>query len=479
MIVMKFGGSSVKDAEAVDRVSGIIASRLDERPVVVVSAMGDTTDELAGVLEALELGRDEHAKAIAGAIAKRHLEIIDAVLSGDAREAARADISIHLAALDRRIAGMASLEEVSPRSRDAVLSVGELMSAALLARFAQARGLPATAVDPRRIIATDDRHCDARPDPALTEEACREVLAPMAAAGRIPVTGGFVGASREGRTTTLGRGGSDLSASLVAGALEAARLEFWKDVDGILTADPRIVPEARPVSRLTFAEAAELALLGAAVLHPASIQPALAAGVPVRVLNSYRADAPGTEIRCEGAQERRDGDPAAAAKAIAFKRDQVLVNVHSNRMLGASGFLRRVFEVFDRLELSVDHIATSEVNVTVTMAATPAIGRLVDELSAIASATVRRDIGVVSVVGERLNETAGVASRIFGALRGVNVRLVTYGGSGVNLSMAVDDADVPEAVTRLHDELFFERRPAPRTGAPARGPGRDGRGVSA
>jgi aspartate kinase len=264
-----------------------------------------------------------------------------------------------------------------------------------------------------------------------------------------------VGSTVEGVTTTLGRGGSDLTSSLVARALGAEGLEYWKDVDGILTADPRIVADARPVARLSFREAAELAFLGAQVLHPASIQPAVEAGVPVRVLNSYRAGSPGTLITMKRSGGPA-GEPERAVVSIPCKRDQILVNVFSSRMLGASGFLRRVFGVFERLDLSVDHIATSEVNVSVTLGRTRRLAELGSMLGEVADVDVREGVGVVSVVGDRIADTPGVAARLFGALGDINVLLITYGGSGVNLSFVVDDGRVPEAVCRLHDALFVE-----------------------
>jgi len=454
MIVMKFGGTSVKDAEALDRVVSIIASRQDEKPVVVVSALGKTTDTLVALLDAIALGRPGEARMLASDITHHHKEVIGKVLpAGPDRDRAMEILSQALTRLGRLIDGMECLGEVSPRSRDAVLATGELAAAPLLAIFLASRGLPAEPLDPMRIIVTDQSHESAAPDMAETGSRCREAIEPLLRAGRIPVVGGFVGATRQGVTTTLGRGGSDLTASLVARSLEAAALEYWKDVDGILTADPRIVPDARPVPSLTFREAAELAFLGAKVLHPASIQPAVDAGVPVRVRNSFRPESPGTVITAAPATAGTPLSPEQAISSVACKRNQVLVNVYSTRMIGASGFLRKVFEVFDRLGLSVDHIATSEVNVTVTMSPTERLEELKRELGEVAKVDVEPGVGIVSLVGERLTTTPGVGARIFGALKDINIKLVTYGGSGVNLSLVVRDEEVPEAVRSLHQEL--------------------------
>jgi len=449
-MVMKFGGSSLADAAAVERVSSIVASRLRRNPVVVVSAMGDTTDTLVSLLAAVERGDAASARRIASEIAVAYRE---------ARCAIGADVSCggakrleqELAALDRYVDGMLALGEVSPRSRDAVLAFGELATAGLFADALTARGIDAAALDPREVIATDSRHGAATPDEALVCALAPRLVGPLLAAGVVPVIGGFVGATRDGVTTTLGRGGSDLTASILAAGLGADALEFWKDVDGILTADPRIVAEALPIPSLSFREASELAFLGARVLHPSSIKPAVDAMIPVRVLNSHHPEAPGTSIVRGPAEGRAH---AAIATSIAHKRDQVLVNVHSTRMLGATGFLRRVFEVFDMLGISVDHVVTSEVNVTVTIGSQPGIERLAEELSQVASITVRPGVGVVSVVGESLAAKPGAASRILGALDGAELRLLTYGGFGVNLSVVVDDGEVDAAVQRLHAWIF-------------------------
>ena len=445
----------MKDAEAVDRVSEIIAGRRDEAPIVVVSAMGGTTDDLEEILETLGRGEVKEARSIAGDLGERHREIASKILpEGPLRSEALGVLEEHEETLDRYIEGISCLGEVSPRSRDAVLSLGELISSALMTRFLRSRSVEAAWVDPRGAVVTDGEHTIASPRLEETRRACREAFAPILSEGIVPVTGGFVGASDENATTTLGRGGSDLSASLIAAAVGADRIEFWKDVDGILTADPRIVPGARPVSSLTFRETAEIAFLGARVLHPSSIQPAVRERIPVRVLNSYRPDAPGTEIRATGPSCGKIAGPRGAVAAIAYKRGQILLNVHSNRMLGASGFLKTVFEVFDRLRIPVDHIATSEVNVTVTMAPSRSLDRLREDLGTIARVEVIDNAGIVSVVGENLARTPGVASRVFAALDTLNVTLITYGGSGVNLSLALADPDVPRAVSRLHEELI-------------------------
>jgi aspartate kinase len=452
---MKFGGSSVRDEGAIANAVDIVRSRLPRRPVVVVSALGGITDALIGITQALEAGDAVRARDAAGDALARHRETIAGVVPpGADRDEALAAVDAVGARLFRLIDGMECLGEVSARSRDAVQALGETAATPILAAALRSRGLPARAVDPGRVVVTDASHGAAVPDMAATRERLGHSTAPLIAEGVIPVLAGFVGVTAGGVITTLGRGGSDLTASVAAACLGAEELEYWKDVPGILTADPRLVPEARPVPALCFREAAQLAWLGARVLHPASMQPAVEAGIPVRVLSTFRPGEPGTLIGDGSAAEGGvAGRPERAVKSIACKRGQLLVNVNSTRMLGASGFLRRVFEVFDRLELSVDHIATSEVDVTVTLGATPLVERLRAELGEVATVDVRSGVGVVSLVGGSLTDTPGVGARVFGALERFNVRLVTYGGAGVNLSLVIDDGDVPDAVASLHARL--------------------------
>jgi aspartate kinase len=457
MIVMKFGGTSVKNGEAVDRVSGIIASRIKLNPVIVVSATGKTTDDLVDILDLLDEGKGG-ALEIYKKIEDAHRSLIKEVVT-DPKEQKIAEekIAAELERLAQMIEAMERLGDVSLRSRDAVLSIGERMSAPILAASLASRGIEAVNVDPKDIIVTDDNYGQAALDFEATKKQCQSIIVKLAGENRVPVIGGFVGATPKGVITTLGRGGSDLTASVIAKSIFATALEFWKDVDGILTADPRIVENAKPIEQITFREAAELTFLGSGVLHPASIQPAVEAGIPVRVLNSYKPDSKGTEIKKvkpEGMYLSSEDDAGLAVASIAYKRNQALINVYSTRMMGASGFLRKVFEVFDRLNISVDHIATSEVNVTVTVNDSDKVETLQKELAEVAKVDVVHNIGIVSVVGELLCTTSGVAAKIFAALKDINIIFITHGGASTNVSVVVDDKEVDNAIRCLHRELF-------------------------
>jgi aspartate kinase len=450
MLVMKFGGTSVKNAEAVDRVSGIISARVAEQPIVVVSATGDTTDRLVEILDLID-NNQSGAMEVAEEIERKHIELIKEVVTDPAQQRTTFEkVEPEIDRLKDMISAMERLGDVSPRSRDAVQALGERMSAPILAGSLASRRINAVSVDPGKVISTDNSYGAAKPNFEKTATNCQSVLVPLCEGGQVPVVGGFVGSNDKGIITTLGRGGSDLTASVIAKSVTASGLEFWKDVDGILTADPRIVPDARPLREITFEEAAELTFLGSGVLHPASIQPAVEAGVPVTVRNSYRKDSPGTRIlKFRGIEEI-----SKTAASIAYKKNQALINVYSTRMIGASGFLRKVFEVFDRLDISVDHIATSEVNVTVTVDDGDVVDVLAKELEEVATVTVTRGVCIVSVVGDALRQTAGIGAKVFTALKDINILFSTHSGATTNLTVGLENARLNDAIISLHRHLF-------------------------
>jgi aspartate kinase len=334
--------------------------------------------------------------------------------------------------------------------RDELASYGERLSAPLLAATLAAAGLPIRAVDARRCIVTDDAAGGAAVRLPETQQRTRAELGPLLEAGLVPVLGGYIAASERGTTTTLGRGGSDYSAALVGAALGAAEIQIWTDVSGVLTADPRIVPAARPIPRLTYREAAELAYFGAKVLHPKTIQPATDRSIPVRICNSRAPEHPGTVVAVEP-----DYWPGAV-KAIAHKTGITVLQIESSRMLGAYGFLHALFDVFHRHHTVVDVVTTSEVSVSLTVEDTRELPEIVRELSAHGAVTVEPGQAIVCVVGEGLRTTPGVAARIFASLPDTNVSLISQGASRVNLTFVVEAGRAPDAVRRLHAAFFEE-----------------------
>jgi aspartate kinase len=449
-LVLKFGGTSVADEAAVRRVLGIVgaAHRDGRRPVVVTSAMGGVTDGLLACVRHAAHGELGAADGELARILERHRVVARGLLDPTALATVEDALAEATRTLPELLRVLAHHPGTRPALQDEVVSYGERLSSLLLARALAGAGLSAEQVDARACIRTDGEHGSAVPLREATDAHTREALLPRLDRGEIPVLGGFIGSTLEGATTTLGRGGSDLSAALVGAALAAAEIQIWTDVNGFLTADPRVVPGARPIARLSWGEAAELAYFGSRVLHPRTIQPAVERAIPVRVCSSYEPDAPGTLI-----DDRREASPEGI-KAIAHKRGITVVRVTSARMLGAYGFLRALFEAFDRHRTPVDIVATSEVSVSLTIDDPVRLPAIVADLEALGDVHVERDHAIVCVVGEGLRSTPGIAARAFGALRDINISLISQGASSTNLTFAVPDAEVVAAVTRLHEAFF-------------------------
>ena len=452
MIVMKFGGTSVQDAEAMEQVVSIVKSKLSRRPIVVVSAMAQVTDTLIKCAELARQGREsESDRLIEDTLRARHHETITKLIhESPRRRLAERAIDKHLDEVTALVHGLAILCELTPRSLSAVSSYGERLSSTIISEAMRERDVNAELVDARQIVITDDNYSNAAPLMELSEARCRELLSPLLEAGSVPLTQGFIGSSVEGITTTLGRGGSDYSAAIIGAMLGAEVIEIWTDVDGVLSADPRIVPEARLLETVTFQEASELAYFGAKVLHPSTILPAVKKNIPVHVYNTKRPESPGTHIISGKNGEGWNG----AVKSIASKKGITIINVYSTRMLLAHGFLKSIFDVFDKFETPVDIVSTSEVNVSLTIDNTTNLQSILNELREFSSVTFEQDKAIVCVVGEKMRDTPGMAARVFSSIRDANVKMISQGASEINLSFVVNEADVPTVVRKLHREFF-------------------------
>jgi aspartate kinase len=450
VIVMKFGGTSVGSAERIRGVVERIRERLSLRPVVVVSALSGVTDQLIrGARIALERGPG--TEELLQELKTRHREVATTLTTaGDARLALFAYINDVLAELSAFFVGVHNLGELSPRSLDAISAMGERLSHRIVAAALNEFDVPAEPVDAREVLVTDDSFGRAMPLGPETETRVKRKLLPIVKSGRVPVLGGYIAATRDGITTTLGRGGSDYSASIVGAALPVEAIQIWTDVDGMLTVDPRVVRTARVLPEVSFAEAAELAYFGAKVLHPATIKPAVEKGIPVGILNTMNAAAPGTLIT------ERTGKPSGNARAIAFKKGISVILISQPRMLMAYGFVARVFEVFDKHRTAVDLIATSEVSISLTVDDTERLAAIEADLAPLGEVQVLRGMAIVSLVGQGFVRQSGLAARLFGALRDINVVMISFGASDVNLSFVVAQDRAESAVRRLHRE-FFER----------------------
>ena len=457
MVVMKFGGTSVKDPEAIRRLARIVVREqgISGVPVVVVSAMSGITDQLLDAVAAVERGDDATASQKVGVMRDRHRAAAEALLHGDSRD----DV---VDALERQwretaalLHAMAVLREVSPRSRDAVVAMGELASSQLVAAALTELGTPARFVDARQVLVTSAEHGHGQPDQASTAARLHDQVLPLVRSGLVAVLGGFIGATLEGVTTTLGRGGSDYSASLFGAGLHAAEIQIWTDVDGMLTADPRVVSGARPLPSLSFAEASELAYFGAKVLHPSTIAPAVTDGIPVRILNSHRPEVAGTTITANPPL------PAAPLTGLACKRDITVIDIRSTMMLAAYGFMRRVFEVFERYRTSVDVITTSEVSVSITIEDRRALDDIVRDLAVFAEVSVESEMALLCAVGERLRLEPGLAARVLGALDEFPLRMVSQAGARRNLTVVLPQTQLQAAMARVHERFCLEPEPAP------------------
>lgn len=453
MIVMKFGGSSLESTSAIERVAGVVRSRLAKHPVVVVSAMGKTTNALLAMAAAAVQGNRDKAFACLSKIEEFHRRQSLPLVSDAYKKEVDTILTEHFRDLAEIVGRICSLRELTPRTSDAVASYGERLSSRIVTLAFESRGIPSAHLDARNVVVTDSRHTLATP---LIAETYDRILASIENIGerRVTVMGGFIGATMEGVTTTLGRGGSDFSASLVGAAIDAEEIEIWTDVDGFLTCDPNLVPDAHPIRTISFDEAAELAYFGAKVLHPATVMPAKEKNIPVWILNSRRPEAPGTKITAEAVPCRN------ILKSVACKKGVTVVNIRSLRMLGAHGFLRRIFEVFDRFETPVDMVSTSEVSISLTLENPARLPEICAALAPFTEVFIEKDCAILCAVGDRIRETPGVAARALGALKCVNVRMISQGASLLNLGAVVAADDLQKAATALHREFFTELDPA-------------------
>ena len=443
--VMKFGGTSVADAVAFENVARIVAARIELQPVIVVSAMSGMTDALVASAGMAQAGDSRAAMQSLMPLIERHERVAQSLLKGDSAT----QFVDHLRKAQEEIARLLERINEDPAAiRDELLSFGEQLSSELLARVLHAKGISSEQVDARECIVTDDEHGAASPLIADTFSKSQNILEPLLESQIVPVLGGFISSTNGGTTTTLGRGGSDYSAALIGAALNVDEIQIWTDVTGVLTADPRIVPQAQTVERLSYGEAAELAYFGARVLHPKTIQPAIEGNIPVRICNSRAPELPGTLVCAQTETSPR------ALKAIAHKVGVTTVQVSSARMLGAYGFLRALFEVFERHRTVVDVVTTSEVSVSLSLDDASSLPAILEDLRALGTVGVERGRAVICVVGEGLRGTPGIAARVFSTISDINVTLISQGASSINFTFAIEEERATEAVQRLHREFF-------------------------
>lgn len=463
MIVMKFGGTSVQDASAIARVAEIVRARVAQRPVVVVSAMAKVTDQLHAMALTAAAGNLASALESARAARRRHLDTAAELVGVEGFQDVQLRLESDFDALEILLGGISAVGELTPRTTDSVLCFGELLSSQLVSAAFSARGLSAALVDARKCIVTDARHTHALPLFDETRERLLAQVQPLLDAHKVPVMGGFIAATRDGVPTTIGRGGSDFSAAIVGALLAALRIEIWTDVEGMMTTDPAMCPDARVIREIGFNEAAEMANFGAKVLHPATLLPAIQNNIPVHVLDSRNP-------RCRGTCVSATVPPSRSMfKAIAAKKGITIVNIIAERMLRSDGFLHSIFGVFKQHQCPVDIVATSEVSVSLTVESKRATPELLQDLRQYAQADYEHEKAIVCMIGERIRGVVGIAAKMFTAVAraGINIRMISQGASEINISFVIDEQDVPEAVRRLHARFFGRPRRRARRTVPA------------
>jgi len=455
LIVMKFGGSSVADAGRIRNVVEIIAEqarkadRIEERPVVVVSALGGVTDLLVAAARAA--GQDDlpSQESAVAEIERRHRWAISECFdSSEHRHDLEMVVTDLFEELRLLLRSVRTLGELTPRAMDAVLACGELISSQILSAALSSAGVPSRWIDPRQLLITDDRQGDARPDLDLLRGSVRELVLPVVEAGEVAVIGGFVGRSSRGITTTLGRGGGDTTAASIAAAAVAAELQIWTDVDGLMTADPRLVPDALPLEFVTFAEASEMACFGAKVLHPASMSPAVASRIPVRVLNSMKQNQRGTLI-LEKACAAVDGVVSITSRSRMF-----LVKLESDRSVPGSTFRRQFAKVLEEKAWETDLVVQTEVGAAALFRDEQEASKFLASCRPIGPVMLHKELALVVVVGENLRRNTMLRSRVCADLAVDGFELVLGGAAAISLCTLVPQDALEKLVLTLHASLF-------------------------
>lgn len=449
MIVMKFGGTSVEDSEAILRIIEIVRSEIERKPIVVVSACAGVTNQLLKIGSLSAEGKKDKANDLITGIRLKHEKLVDELISSELpKNYLKGKISVYAHELRNLSQAISVLGEVTNRSRDAIASYGERLSSMIIAQAMEEKSLKAALVDAREYMITNETYTKAIPLFKMVADRTRKILMPLVDDGYIVVTQGFIGASEKGTTTTIGRGGSDYSAAVIGALLDSQEIQIWTDVDGVLTADPSIVPEARRIKKMSFNEASELAYFGARVLHPMTILPAIQKNIPVYVRNSRNPLYRGTLIT------KSDELEECVAKSIAYKERITLLNLVSSRMFMAHDFLEAVFAVFNKYKTIAHAVATSEVSVSVAIDDTTKLEEMKKEFEEFAEVTASSGKAIVCIVGENIRHSPGIVGKIFSAMNGIRVNMISQGASEINIGFVVDESDLDRTVQLLHKDLF-------------------------
>lgn len=450
MIVMKFGGTSNEDAAAMRNVIAIVKAHLAEQPVVVISAIARATNELERTARVAASGREEEAVGIVTRLFDRHRQIVaDLIPPEEAASELESMLSATLEEIKTVVKGVAILKELTPRTMDAICSYGERLSSRIIAAGLREADVKSMWVDVREFMITDDNFGNAQPLMDIVSENLECKIRPMLDKKITPVTQGFIGVTQSGEYTTMGRESSDYSASIIGAAMNASLVQIWTDVDGVLTADPRLVGATRKIRRMSFGEAFELSHFGAKVLHPGTMLPVLEKGIPVQIRNSKQGGSTGTLVNA-GEKDEAGG----VIKSIAYKNDLAMVVVAPLKRINQYLFWESVFSILNRHHVSVYHAATSEYRISFSLERKHLVEGMVAEVEQIGKVTVLDRLGSLCIVGSSLRGASGITDRIFKALTGLDVFMVSFGASETNLTVLLQEAQIAQALTLLHDEFF-------------------------
>jgi len=449
MIVMKFGGTSVANYEAISRTINIVRGKLEEKPIVVVSALSKVTDLLYKISDNAAEGNKAAADEKLSELRRRHIDLAKELLSSDESlcSEAVAEVNGICDSLSSFVGAVCSLGELTDRSKAKIISHGEWLSSTIICYAMNHGGIRTGFIDARKMIVTSAEYMKGEPVIGEIIKRVPEEVSKAYQGADAVITQGFIASTVKGEPSVLGRGGSDYSASLVGMAADASRIEIWTDVDGVRTADPRRVKNTRSISKISFEEAAEMAHFGAKVLHPLTIEPAVTKNIPVYVLNSMKPEGKGTAIL--QSDQIEDG-----VKSVSFKENILLLNIFSTKMINVSGFLNRVFGIFAEHKVSVDLISTSEANISLTLDASQNLDDVVRELSEFAEVDVDDDKSQVSIIGKNIVNLRGLLRQTMSSLNNSNIYMISQGASFVNISFVVDRSSLTEVVQGVHRYLF-------------------------
>ncbi|MDI6765840.1 MAG: aspartate kinase [Bacteroidota bacterium] len=451
MIVMKFGGTSTQDAQAIGNVVRIIRSHVMSKPIVVISAIAQATNMLEKIGKLASEKNDREAREVSTQLFNRHYAIVDQLIRHISRNRTlRNVLETTKEEIDAIIKGITILRELTPRTLDALFSYGELLSSRIVTVALQDQGIDSEWIDTKDFMITDENFSRAMPLMEEIEDRLRSIAQPLIVKGIVPVTQGFIGVTSTGRRTTMGRESSDFSAAIIGVALDADDIQIWTDVDGVLTADPTVVENPKKIKQLSFEEAYELSYFGAKVLHPSTMLPAIEKSIPIHIYNSRKPQSKGTLVSIQLKSHE------TIVKSVAYKRNVIILNVQPKKRFGQYIFWEHIHNVLTKYNVIGLITVTSEYSYSVVLDAKNFNPAVVHDLSEIGMINLIENMGIVSIIGSNLIPANQIIDKLFKAVGDIGISMITFGASKSNLSFIVDDDDVTEAVQKIHDEFFEE-----------------------